>query len=67
MKNWSVDIVKLKKTPVKYRLWKLEQQINYGLDENEKIDRKELAKNWLAIRDRLDHRRREFVQFLLWS
>jgi hypothetical protein len=67
MKNWSVDITKLKKSPKKYRLWRLEQLINYGLDPGEKIDRQELVKNWPALKDRLDPQRREFIQFLLWQ
>lgn len=67
MKNWSVDESRLKKNPKKYQAWKLEQLINYGLDEGEKINRKELVKHWLEIKGRLDPQRREFVQWLLWA
>lgn len=67
MRNWSVDEKRLKKFPKKYKLWKLEQQLSYGLDEGEKIDRQELIKSWLEIKDRLDPNRRELIQFLLWS
>jgi hypothetical protein len=67
MKNWSVDENHLKKFPAKYRLWKLEQQINYGLDEGEKIDRRELIKSWAKISPRLDPDRREFIKLILWG
>jgi hypothetical protein len=67
MKNWSVDEKHLQKFPAKYRLWKLEQQINYGLDEGEKINRRQLVKSWTKIAPRLDPRRREFMQFILWG
>ncbi|MBI5356474.1 hypothetical protein HZB78_02575 [Candidatus Collierbacteria bacterium] len=67
MKNWSVDEKYLKKFPKKYRLWKLEQQLSYGLGEGEKIDKKELLANWEALRGRLDPGRREFIRFLLWG
>lgn len=67
MRNWSVDEKKLKKSPQKYRLWKLEQQLSYGLDKDEKISRKELVKNWTAIKPRLDPDRQKFLSFLLWQ
>ena len=67
MKNWSVDESYLKKFPRKYKIWKLEQQLSYGLDEGEKIDRVELLRYWPVIRDRLDSKRREFVKFILWG
>jgi hypothetical protein len=67
MKNWSVDEEFLKKSPQKYRLWKLEQQLSYGLDKDEKIDKKDLLANWETLRDRLDPGRREFIKFILWG
>jgi hypothetical protein len=67
MKNWSVDESYLKKFPQKYKIWKLEQQLSYGLDKGEKIDRRDLLKYWPVIRDRLDPKRREFIKFLLWG
>lgn len=66
MKNWSVDEKYLKKFPVKYKIWKLQQQINYGLDEGEKINRKELIEYWNSVAPQLDPDRREFVNFILW-
>ena len=41
MKNWSVDEKQLKQYPEKYKLWKMEQLINYGLDEDEKLGKKD--------------------------
>ena len=67
MKNWSIDEKKLSKSPLKYKIWKIQQQINYGLDEGEKINRKDLIKYWLKISPQLDTQRLEFVKFLLWS
>ncbi|OGV96456.1 hypothetical protein A2W24_00630 [Microgenomates group bacterium RBG_16_45_19] len=67
MKNWSVDENYLKKSPKKYQLWQLEQQISYGLDPGERIDRHELIASWSQIQGRLDPKRRDFLKFLLWS
>jgi len=67
MKNWSVDEKLLKKSPREYERWKLEQQLAYGLDLGEKIDRKKLTANWEFLEPRLDPQRRNFVKFLLWG
>ncbi|OIN88977.1 hypothetical protein COW80_04560 [Candidatus Beckwithbacteria bacterium CG22_combo_CG10-13_8_21_14_all_01_47_9] len=67
MRNWSVNEARLKKYPKKFKAWKLEQQLTYGLDKGEKINRKELIKHWLILKDRLGPQRRETVKFLLWS
>ena len=67
MKNWSVDEDYLKKFPSRYKRWKLEQQINYGLDKGEKIKRSDLIKYWSAVSPRLDPQRREYIKFLLWG
>jgi len=65
MYNWSVDEEYMKKFPKKYRLWKLEQMISYGLD-GEKLDKKEIIANWSYLAKRLDLDRRKFLEFLLW-
>ena len=65
MHNWSVDEEYMKKFPKKYRLWKLEQMISYGLD-GEKLDKKEVIANWPYLKKRLDPDRRKFLEFLLW-
>jgi len=62
MYNWSVDEKKLKKTPDKYAVWRLEQLINFGLGE-EKISENELRKYWAQIN--VDPARRKFLGLLL--
>lgn len=47
-KHWSVDETELKKDPVAYTIWRLEQRINYGLGE-QKINKAELQKYWGVI------------------
>lgn len=67
MYNWSTDEKKFKKeNPEGYRLWRLTQLINYGLD-GEKLDRKELKKDWPKIKDNLDPYARRAIEFLLWG
>jgi len=64
VQNWSVDENYLKKFPKKYRLWRLEQLISYGLD-GEKLDRKEVIANWDWLKKRLDPERKELIEFFL--
>jgi hypothetical protein len=67
MYNWSVDEEKFKNAdPEKYRLWRLAQLINYGLD-GEKLDRKEVEYSWSKIKDQLDPDRRKTIEFLIWD
>jgi len=66
MYNWSVDENYLKKFPKKYRLWRLEQMLSYGLD-GQKIKKKEIIKKWDLLKNRLDPQRRRFIEFLLWN
>ena len=67
MYNWSVDEEKLKKEgPAGYKLWRLEQMINYGADE-EKLDEIEVKKAWPKIKDRLDPYKARLIEFLLWG
>lgn len=65
MYNWSVDENYLKKFPKKYRLWKLEQLLSYGLDD-EKLDKKEVQTNWDYLKKRLDPQRKALIEFFLW-
>lgn len=66
MINWSTDEVKFRKEdPEGYRLWRLTQLINYGLD-GEKLDKNEVKKAWPKIKDRLDPYLRDFLYFLIW-
>lgn len=62
MHNWSVDEVALKKDPMKYRLWRLEQLINYGLD-GEKINAEELRQALPKLT--IDPAKKRYLQFLL--
>lgn len=62
MRNWSVDETILKKHPTEYARWRLEQQINFGLD-GKKISQRELLKHWSHLR--LDPHRRKFLALLL--
>ncbi len=67
MINWSVDEKTFKKKyPRKYRLWRLTQLINYGLD-GEKLDREEVKAAWMEIKDRLDPNNKVFIEYLLWN
>jgi len=67
MYNWSVDEERFKKEdPKGYKLWRLTQLINYGLD-GEKLDRKEVKKAWPKIKDRLDPYAKRAVEYLLWG
>ena len=67
MKSWTVDEKKLKKYPEKYKLWKMEQMINYGLDEKEKLKKKDLVKYWPQIKDNLDPYKKRYLEYLLWQ
>lgn len=67
MVNWSVDEERFKKVdPEGYRLWRLTQLINYGLD-GEKLDENEVKKAWPKIKDRLDPHTVAYLEFLLWD
>ena len=46
------------------KIWKMEQMINFGLDD-EKISRKDLKENWDKIT--IDPARRKFLYLLLWQ
>ena len=62
MYNWSVDINFLKKYPEKFKIWKLEQLINYGLGQ-EKIDKQSLSKNIEKLD--IDLQKKKYLKFLL--
>ncbi len=64
MYNWSVDEKKFKREdPESYKIWKLEQMINYGLGR-EKIDKKLIRKHWRKLY--MDRLTKKYLQFLLW-
>ncbi|OIP74886.1 MAG: hypothetical protein AUK06_02710 [Parcubacteria group bacterium CG2_30_36_18] len=64
MYNWSVDEKKFKREdPEGYKIWKLEQMINWGLG-GEKLDKKLVKKYWKKLF--LDSETKKFLEFLLW-
>jgi hypothetical protein len=63
MYNWSTDIKKLKKHKDKYRIWKMEQMINFGL-QNEKLNKRELKKIWPELN--IDKLKKKYLAWLLW-
>jgi len=64
MYNWSVDEKQFKKQdPEGYKIWRLEQLINFGLGR-EKLDKEELKKYWPFLY--LDPDKKRFLSFLLW-
>jgi len=67
MINWSTDEAKFKKeNPKDYRLWRLVQLINYGLD-GEKLNKKEVKAAWPKIKDQLDPYKKRAIEFLIWG
>lgn len=67
MYNWSVDEEKFKKlNPKEYRLWRLTQLINYGLD-GEKLDKEEVKKAWPKIKNKIDPNTKIYLEYLLWG
>lgn len=67
MYNWSVDEKAFKKKyPKEYKLWRLTQLINYGLD-GEKLDEEEVKKAWPKIKDQLDPHKIVYLEYLLWG
>lgn len=62
MRNWSTDTKTLKKNPENYKIWKLEQTINFGLC-GKKLETKELKKYWPKLK--IDPARRRFLKMLL--
>lgn len=65
MYNWSVDEKAFKKAdPEGYRIWRIEQTINYGLGD-EKLDQKLVKKYWKKLF--MDEPTRKYLKFLLWS
>lgn len=62
MYNWSVDLKALGKYPKKYKLWKLEQLINFGLGK-EKIKRSDLKRYLEKVS--IDPQKKKYLKFLL--
>lgn len=62
MYNWSVDTDYLKKFSKKYKIWRLEQLINFGLGR-EKLNQEELIKNFKKLN--IDKAKKKYLKFLL--
>lgn len=62
MKNWSTKLEKIDKTSRQYRVWRLEQLINFGLDK-EKISKEELKKYLDELY--IDDQKKAYLKFLL--
>lgn len=64
--NWSSQEQKDKKIlrSDKYRIWQLEQSINFGLN-GEKLEKKELKKYWSQLA--LDPNKKLLLSHLLWN
>lgn len=64
MYNWSVDTKILAQNPEQFKIWKLEQMINFGLGE-EKINKKDLKKYFDKLY--IDSSKKRYLEFLLSS
>ena len=64
MYNWGVDTKKLQKNREDFIIWKLEQQINFGL-KGERLDLKLLKKYWNKLK--LDPKRKKVLFSWLWQ
>jgi hypothetical protein len=62
MYNWNTNTTELKKNPEKFKIWKLEQAINFGLN-GEKLNKKEVKKYFSRLK--LDPQRAGFFRLLL--
>ena len=65
MRNWSANTKSLQADPEKYTIWVLEQQLNYGLNEGEKIERTLLEK-YLTLFN-IDQDTRNFLEYILYD
>ena len=63
MYNWSTDIKKFKRHKKKYRIWEIEQMINFGL-QNKKLNKDELKKIWPELD--IDELKKNYLAWLLW-
>jgi hypothetical protein len=64
MYNWSTNEKQFKKAdPKGYQIWRMEQMINYGL-QDEKLSERLLRKHWDEIY--MDAPTRKYLGRLLW-
>ncbi len=66
MKNWSTDEERLKiVNKDKYAIWQLEQMVNFGLADGEKLSVAQLKKYWNQID--IDMGRRRLLEILMYE
>jgi len=65
MRNWSTDTERLQTDQEKYAIWKLEQLLNYGLYEGEKIERALLEKYMPVLN--IDNDTRKLLEYMLYG
>lgn len=63
MYNWNIDLSKWDKKSDSYKIWQLEQLINFGLN-GEKLDLSLVRKYWAKLD--LDTQRKKFLELILW-
>ena len=63
MYNWSIDTSSLKKKPNKYKIFQLEQKINFGLN-NKKISLSSLRKHWGELD--IDSNKKSYLKKIVW-
>lgn len=63
MYNWSTNTARLVQNDQEFERYKLEQQINFGLN-GEKLSLRALKKHWNQLV--IDKNRRRFLHKLIW-
>lgn len=63
MYNWNTDLSKWDKKSDSYKIWQIEQLINFGLN-GEKLDLSSVRKYWAKLD--LDPQRKKFLKLILW-
>ena len=61
-KHWSVDTTELKKEPIAYKKWNLENAINFGMRDS-KINESDLREHFGTLR--IDPHKRKFLSLLI--
>jgi len=64
MYNWSTDTNRLKKNPEEYKIWKLEQLINFGMGKD-KLNEKDLKIYFNRLN--IDPDKKAFLEFIIYD
>ena len=62
MYNWSTDKTTLKRYPKQYKIWRLEQLINFGLGK-EKLPLEDVKKSLDTLS--IDTKKKNYLKFLV--